>query len=50
VDPRLDAFLVLAFTEMTTQAHIDNLVATLSELSPTLPEAEPQVAAAGGAS
>lgn len=50
VDPHLDHYLVLAFTEMTTQAQIDNLVASLRELSPAPSEPERQVATAGGAS
>jgi glycine dehydrogenase subunit 1 len=34
VDPSLDRYLILAFTEMNTRQEIDDLVATLTELQP----------------
>lgn len=35
VDPRLDQYLILAFTEMTSRSQIEDLVATLSQLTPS---------------
>lgn len=39
VDPALDHYLILAFTELTTRRQIDDLVATLSSL---VPEGSPE--------
>lgn len=53
VNPDLDHYLILAFTEVNTVEHIDDLVETLAQLQPEPREAEAATlegAATGGAS
>jgi glycine dehydrogenase subunit 1 len=46
-DPRLDQYLILAFTEMTSRSLIDDLVATLSQFRPSSRSAEAGLETAG---